>query len=156
MLCFTADPGQNLNYPPDYQHAMIRLLLLTLAGVTLLDQSVSFAQFADKYVASSSSILVEESDFRLIVTPAGSTLVDLSIEKQPNTPIELRLRDDTRYTLFSHRSRTDAPLFVRRIDLRELDNGTYWLDVQVGKSRTTRKLRLVSLGKAEQTVMMED
>jgi hypothetical protein len=100
--------------------------------------------------------LVEKADFRLILTPAGSTLVDLSIEKLPNTPIELRLRDDTRYTLFSHRSRTDAPLFVRRIDLRELDNGTYWLDVQVGKHRTTRKLRLISLNQSEQMVMLED
>ncbi|WP_375447641.1 hypothetical protein [uncultured Fibrella sp.] len=145
---------------------MIRLLLVALVSILLLIQSVGFAQFADRYahteyvhtryVAGSSSITVEKANFRLILSPAGSTLVDLSIEKLPDTPIELRLRDDTRYTLFSCRSRTESPLFVRRIDLRELDNGTYWLDVQVGKNRLTRKLRLVSISNTEQTVMLDE
>ena len=147
---------------------MVRLLLVSLASILLLTQSTGFAQLTDKYVytghiytgsgyvAGSSSITVEEANFRLILSPAGSTLVDLSIEKLPDTPIELRLRDDTRYTLFSCRSRTESPLFVRRMDLRELDNGTYWLDVQVGKTRLTRKLRLFSISNTEQTVMLED
>ncbi len=145
---------------------MTRLLHLTLFGLTLFTQSVSFAQFADRYVhtgyghtgyaAGSSSVTVEEADFRLILSPAGSTLLDVSIEKRPDTLIELRLRDDNRYTLFACRSRTDAPLFVRRIDLRELDNGTYRLDIQVGNSHTSRKLRLISLSNTEQMVLLED
>lgn len=135
---------------------MTRLFLVTMASFTLLSQSIGFAQLADRYVAGSSSITVDQATFRLILSPAGSTLVDLSIEKQPDTTIELRLRDDTRYTLFSCRSRTDAPLFVRRLDLRELDNGTYWLDVRVGKNKLTRKLRLVSLNNTEQTVLLDE
>lgn len=131
------------------------------AGFSLFMQPAGFAQLADsrnaaRYVASSSSVTVDETDFRLILSPAGSTLVDLSIEKLPGTSIELRLRDDTRYTLFSHSSRSDAPLFVRRIDLRELDNGTYWLDVKIGKNRITRKLRLLSISNTEQMVMLDE
>lgn len=149
---------------------MIRLLLFALSTFNLLTYSTGFAQLADRYVhttriggyvhtgyvASSSSVTVEEADFRLILSPGGSALVDLSIEKQPDTPIELRLRDATRYTLLSCRSRTDAPVFVRRLDLRELDNGSYTLDIQIGKKHLTRRLRLVSLNNTEQTVLLED
>ena len=138
-----------------------RFLGFSILCLSLLTQTLGFAQLAARrnaarYVAGSSSVVVESAASRLILSPAGSTFVDLSIEKLPDTPVELCLRDENRHVLFSQRSRTDAPFYVLRLDLRELDNGTYLLAVRVGNERVTRKIRLISLSRTEQMVVLED
>ncbi len=122
---------------------------------SLLVCDTGFGQYAHKYVLSSSSAVVEEAAFRLIVTPAGGTLLDLSIEKLPDTPIEVRLRDEHRRVLLTHKSRTDAPLHVLRLDLKELDNGPYQLEVWVGRRYVSRPIRLLTISATEQLIRFD-
>ncbi|MBO0933421.1 hypothetical protein [Fibrella aquatilis] len=127
---------------------------LTAFVFSLLALSTSYAQLSETYVNGIGSETIRQEAFTLIITPVGGALLDISIDKNPYANTSIRLRDDQKTTIYTAHSRSDNPLFARRLDLRELDNGTYWLDVWVDKKHVVRRLQLTSVNGEYQAVIL--
>ena len=135
---------------------MKKLLYITLAvsSFLLTNLPVGYAQLNELYVNGIGSEIVREEAFTLIITPVGGTLLDISIDRNPFADTGIQLRDDQKTTLYFAHSQSDNPLFVRRLDLRELDNGTYWLDVWIDKKHVVRRVQLTTINGEYQTVLL--
>ena len=120
----------------------------------LLNLSASYAQFSETYVAGIGSETIREAAFTLIITPVVGTVLDISLAKKPCAHVQVRVRDDQKTALFTQHSRADNPLFAQRIDLHELETGTYWLDIWVDRIHIVRRLTLASINGEYVAVML--
>ncbi len=127
---------------------------LTIFTCTLLHLSGSYAQLSETYVSGVGSETIREAAFTLIITPVGGAILDVSLDKSPYAHIQPGIRDDQKTTLFTHHSRAENPLFAQRIDLHEMETGTYWLDVWVDKKHIVRRLELASINGEYVAVML--
>ena len=128
--------------------------LLTTLFHSLLVLSSSYAQLSETYVNGIGSETIRHEGFTLIISPTDGALLDVSIDKKPYADVSIRIRDDLKTTLFTYHSHSENPLFVQRLNLRELEAGTYWLDIWVDKKHVVRRIQLTSINGDYQAVLL--
>ncbi|MBC8151755.1 MAG: hypothetical protein H7Z72_02485 [Bacteroidetes bacterium] len=70
--------------------------------------------------------------------------VEITVEKLPYTPLEIRVRAADRQVICSDKAVRLDQLYRRVLNLSQLESGRYWLEIQVGKQVIRRELRLES------------
>jgi hypothetical protein len=68
--------------------------------------------------------------------------VEVTVEKQAGTSLEIRVRAPDRQVLSSDKAVRLDQFYRRVINLSQLESGRYWLEIQVGKHLIRRELWL--------------
>lgn len=115
-------------------------ILYLLTAITLV--MPAWAQERGHYDLISVNEAIQGNGYTVSILSWERQKVEITIDKPANVPLEVSLRTADRQLLRSERPNRLDQRYRRVLNLSQLETGRYWLDIQIGRERLRRELRI--------------